>query len=172
MAVDAAGNSYVTGISEKNGIQRIATVKYAPSGQQLWAVQFEDHSTVVAIATDNTGGVYVTGAANGDYITVRYNATTGAQDWAAHYDGGGYDREDGTATTHQQTRKDLKRLPKAYLPLTSTTSSQPLRRFLTSLPISFQPAYGVTMKSWKTFRIGTWCWATPFVALTHFTGSA
>lgn len=120
LAVDAAGNSYVTGISEKNGIQRIATVKYAPSGQQLWAVQFEDHSTVVAIATDNTGGVYVTGAANGDYITVRYNATTGAQDWAAHYDGGGYDREDGTATTHQQTRKDLKRLPKAYLPLTST----------------------------------------------------
>lgn len=88
IAVDDAGNSYVTGISQENGNQRIATVKYTSRGQQVWAVQFEEGATAVDVAVDNAGGVYVTGTSNGDYLSIRYNAATGGQVWVQHYDGG------------------------------------------------------------------------------------
>ncbi|WP_345158346.1 SBBP repeat-containing protein [Pontibacter saemangeumensis] len=76
VAVDAAGNSYVTGTSQASDQQRIATVKYDHAGQQVWAAQFEANSNATAIAVDSSGGVYVTGSA-----TVRYDAATGEQTW-------------------------------------------------------------------------------------------
>ncbi|MFD3003575.1 SBBP repeat-containing protein, partial [Pontibacter toksunensis] len=91
VAVDAEGNSYVTGNSF-GSLQQMVTVKYSPSGEQLWAVQFQN-ITATAIAVDNTGGVYVTGTNSGttavSYATVRYEAATGVESWVQFYNGSG-----------------------------------------------------------------------------------
>ncbi|MBF9255687.1 SBBP repeat-containing protein [Pontibacter sp. 172403-2] len=91
IAVDAAGNSYVTGSSLKWNpySETIITVKYAPSGEQLWVMQSDDYTRATAIAVDNQGGVYVTGESYGsgssDFITLRYNAATGEESWVQRY---------------------------------------------------------------------------------------
>ncbi|MFD2247154.1 PQQ-binding-like beta-propeller repeat protein [Pontibacter ruber] len=105
IAVDEAGNSYITGTSNRteSGLAStgsIVTVKYSPSGEELWAKVFrQDQSTgATAIAVDNTGGVYVTGRSGYygneyDYITIRYEAATGEESWVKYYNGtpNGYD---------------------------------------------------------------------------------
>jgi hypothetical protein len=78
MAVDAEGNVYVAGPT---------TIKYSPSGEQLWIIQFEE--STAAIAVDNSGGVYLTGSIDGNYATARYDAATGELTWLQLYDGPG-----------------------------------------------------------------------------------
>ncbi|MDF7812053.1 SBBP repeat-containing protein [Hymenobacter sp. YC55] len=103
LVVDAAGNTYVTGysttaITTGRGNDYV-TIKYSPSGQQLWSVLFnsgpgntDDRATDLAV--DATGNVYVTGYAtrgnsnNSVGTTVKYSAT-GQQLWTASYSGGG-----------------------------------------------------------------------------------
>lgn len=98
VAVDIEGNTYVTGTSSfpGSGPITIATVKYSPSGEQLWATRYSGYASARAIAIDNKGGVYVTGESYGndpsgfvaaDFITIRYDAVTGQQTWAMIYDG-------------------------------------------------------------------------------------
>ncbi|MFD2513094.1 SBBP repeat-containing protein [Pontibacter locisalis] len=104
IAVDAAGNSYITGTSSYqedeepfNGRSSIVTIKYSPSGEELWIrIYSEDfNSRASAIAVDNKGGVYVTGYTPtlfgentlSDYVTIRYDAATGEQTWVQLYDG-------------------------------------------------------------------------------------
>ncbi|MDB5268491.1 MAG: Delta-60 repeat protein/Por secretion system C-terminal sorting [Hymenobacter sp.] len=92
IAVDNAGNSYVTGTSSGNtvGSNKLVTIKYSPAGQQLWVSEYSG-GQASAIAVDNAGGVYVTGYNNiygtpgGDYVTLRYDAATGAQSWVSLY---------------------------------------------------------------------------------------
>jgi hypothetical protein len=96
MAIDAAGNLYVTGASSSNqGGLDYATIKYNSAGQQQWVARYngpassEDEAT--AIAVDGSGNVYVTGFsldANTyfDYATIKYNAA-GQEQWVARYDG-------------------------------------------------------------------------------------
>jgi outer membrane protein assembly factor BamB len=92
IAVDNAGNSYVTGTSSgnTNGSNRLVTIKYSPAGQQLWLSEYSG-GQASGIAVDNAGGVYVTGYNNiygtpgGDYVTLRYDAATGAQSWVSFY---------------------------------------------------------------------------------------
>ncbi|WP_162427231.1 SBBP repeat-containing protein [Pontibacter pudoricolor] len=104
IAVDAAGNSYVIGTSIGSGYGRrnIVTIKYSPTGEELWVKAYEDDSLnqteAIAIAVDNTGGVYVIGYTykeasyvKYDYITIRYEASTGNQVWARISDTGGND---------------------------------------------------------------------------------
>ncbi|SFQ52386.1 cadherin-like domain-containing protein [Hymenobacter arizonensis] len=96
LAVDAAGNAYVTGISTGVGSATdYATVKYSPSGQQLWVARYNGahngYENAWALAVDATGNVYVTGDSDGgstagDYATVKYSPT-GQQLWAARYNG-------------------------------------------------------------------------------------
>ena len=59
VAVDAAGNSYVTGSSRRWPAEWMTTIKYSPSGAQLWAVEFKDlpNTSATAIAVDNRGGL-------------------------------------------------------------------------------------------------------------------
>lgn len=101
LAVDAAGNVYVTGSSDyytSLGTQNIdyTTVKYSSAGDRVWVSRYDapqstsqspisDRATAVAI--DAGGNVYVTGTSNGDYATVKYNAA-GQQIWASRFAGG------------------------------------------------------------------------------------
>jgi uncharacterized delta-60 repeat protein len=101
LAVDSAGNAYVTGTSECNGtIYDYATIKYSPDGNQLWLAYYNGPANssdkAYALAVDNSGNVYVTGLSIGvsagyDYATVKYNPD-GNQLWAVRYNGpGNYD---------------------------------------------------------------------------------
>jgi hypothetical protein len=98
MAIDAAGNTYVTGSSTGAGSGLdYATVKYDPCGRQLWVARYNGpantNDSATAVATDHDGNVYVTGFSRGvathlDYATVKYDPA-GRQLWATRYDGPG-----------------------------------------------------------------------------------
>jgi len=104
LAVDTAGNVYVTGSSCPNSAcaqKDYATVKYGPTGgTPLWVARYdkggEDQAS--ALVVDSAGNVYVTGAGcpdsactNKDYATVKYGPNGGAPLWVVRYDHGGLD---------------------------------------------------------------------------------
>ena len=67
IAVDGAGNVYVTGRSVGNGTSLdYATVKYSPGGVQRWVARYNSpgnrNDIAKAIAVDLAGSVFVTGA--------------------------------------------------------------------------------------------------------------
>jgi len=88
---------YVTGRSDgTDGVSDYATVAYnATSGAQLWVKRYNGPGDIggeanVVAASPGGGSVFVTGqttAGSGDYATVAYNATTGAQQWVKLYNG-------------------------------------------------------------------------------------
>jgi uncharacterized delta-60 repeat protein len=96
IAVDNLGNVYVTGWSGGLGTgYDYATLKYDSSGVEQWAARYTRPGTGddcgYALATDNTGNVYVTGWSEGantgyDYATVKYDSS-GVEQWAARYGG-------------------------------------------------------------------------------------
>jgi uncharacterized delta-60 repeat protein len=98
IAVDSAGNVYVTGTSGDaihGPGDDYATVKYDSSGQQQWVVRYNgpvnNYDAASAIALDSAGNVYVTGSSFGvsglnDYATVKYNSL-GQEQWVGRYTG-------------------------------------------------------------------------------------
>ena len=87
MALDPAGNIYVTGFSQNaNTNLGYVTIKYAPNGHQLWAARYDstnDPSAVPAgLVLDGSNNVVVTGSA----LTAKYDAN-GNQLWTAPYSG-------------------------------------------------------------------------------------
>jgi len=111
MAVDSAGNIYVTGYSvepdaiEYAQVANYLTVKYDAAGNELWTAEHsgpggaDDRPS--AIAVDPQGNVYVTGKHSAeywvnsgttvyfdyDYATIKYD-TNGQQVWLAAYNSG------------------------------------------------------------------------------------
>lgn len=97
MAVDAAGNVYVTGLSgavPSTGHDYV-TIKYDTNGNQLWLALYNGPGNRADIPTnlavDANGNVYVTGysgnpSAPDDYATIKYDAS-GNQLWVARYSG-------------------------------------------------------------------------------------
>jgi uncharacterized delta-60 repeat protein len=87
---------YVSGYTYNNITQYdFTTVKYSPTGVQLWAAQYNDslndNDLMTAMVVDRFENVCVTGiSGNGlhstNYATVKYDST-GSRRWAAIYDG-------------------------------------------------------------------------------------
>jgi hypothetical protein len=101
IAVDGAGNVYVTGRSQGSGAGfDYVTVKYDSGGNQQWVKPYDGGSgddEASGIAVDAGGNVYVTGkstesGAGFDYVTVKYDSD-GNQQWVNRYDGGSGDDE-------------------------------------------------------------------------------
>jgi uncharacterized delta-60 repeat protein len=100
IAVDGSGNVYVTGESESSASLNdpdYATIKYSPSGTQLWVSRYKGPGKgwddPCAIAVDGSGNVYVTGTSlgsgsNNDYATIKYSPN-GKQLWVNRYNGPG-----------------------------------------------------------------------------------
>ena len=107
IAVDDAGNSYITGRSyHGNGVPGYATVKYDTNGNELWVKRYNNNSnwnsdSAHAIAVDGDGNAYVTGESysNGstfDYATIKYD-TNGNELWVKRYNGPGNNYDGATA---------------------------------------------------------------------------
>jgi len=87
MAVDAFGNTHVTGWSRGLGGFDYGTVKYDTNGNQLWCARYDEAGYGVGIALDAAGSVYVTGNSS-DFRTVKYDSN-GNQLWDIAYNGTG-----------------------------------------------------------------------------------
>lgn len=99
IAVDSAGNVYVTGESFSSPTDAVmVTVKYNSAGRQQWVARNDQPGIGAghAIAIGVAGSVYVTGFNNGagtnDYVTIAYDSA-GQQQWIARYDGPGQDSD-------------------------------------------------------------------------------
>ena len=99
IAVDASGNVYVTGSSVGIGtVSDYATIKYYPNGDTAWLRRYNGPGNqtdrALAIAVDDSGYVYVTGASgqaesppiNEDYATIKYHPN-GDTAWVRRYNG-------------------------------------------------------------------------------------
>jgi len=98
LALDVAGNVYVTGFSM--GIDSdwdYATIKYSPAGVRLWARRYNEPGNggdqATGLALDAQGNVYVTGSSRGegsdfDYATIKYSPF-GEPQWMRWYNGPG-----------------------------------------------------------------------------------
>jgi hypothetical protein len=112
LAVDGAGNVYVTGHSPGSTTNDdIATIKYYPNGDTAWVRRYNGPANDVdcgnAIAVDSAGNVYVTGysydpATSDNYLTIKYNST-GDMLWQIEYNGPG----DGGDYVNAMTMDDL-----------------------------------------------------------------
>ena len=104
LAVDAAGNVYVTGASDTLGQLDIVTIKYDYNGNLIWQARYDgpdgldDIPCAIAISgtgTKGTGIVHVTGTSQGsgtdagpdwDIVTTEYRADSGTFVWSARHD--------------------------------------------------------------------------------------
>ncbi len=95
MALDTAGNIFVTCESMPGSQMEYLTMKYNPSGEMVWYKRYGGNYGARApssIFVDIAGNVYVTGASNidtiryYDYATIKYN-NDGLQQWISFYNG-------------------------------------------------------------------------------------
>jgi hypothetical protein len=104
IALDSAGNVYITGESAGEGTLRdYLTIKYSSSGTQLWTRRYhgpdsESYDIANALALDDSGNVCVTGTSgpkwSGGLTTVKYDPN-GNLLWAAVRANSGSEYDDG-----------------------------------------------------------------------------
>ena len=106
IVVDNSGNVYITGYSVGAGTgSDYATIKYNPSGAELWITRFNSpdsgHDMANALAIDALGNIIVSGTSvrlktDDDYVVVKYDAS-GVEQWVARYNGIGNYRDGARA---------------------------------------------------------------------------
>jgi uncharacterized delta-60 repeat protein len=94
LALDAAGNTYVTGSSFNGSSYDMVTVKYDPDGVEIWRTSYGGAGIdeAAAIVLDGNNDVIITGyrfvsGSDYDIATVKYNGVTGAETWSALFTG-------------------------------------------------------------------------------------
>lgn len=95
LALDPAGNVYVTGVSSSH----YTTIKYYPNGDTAWIRRYNGPESnwdrPLDLAVDDSGNAYVTGCsylgqAKYDFLTIKYQ-TKGDTAWVRRFNGtGGY----------------------------------------------------------------------------------
>jgi uncharacterized delta-60 repeat protein len=108
IAVDSAGDVYVTGGSEGLSTDYdFATIKYNSAGIEQWVIRYNGASNSIdyanSIVADNSGNVYVTGTSTGsgtsyDFMTIKYNSA-GVEQWVQRYNGPANSSDAGYAIT-------------------------------------------------------------------------
>jgi hypothetical protein len=99
LALDGAGNVYVTGHSQGTDTSSdYATLKYSPTGKLLWTSRYNGpangYDGAAAVGIDRAGNVYVAGSSwvsesnIADYVVLKY-APDGSPRWTRRYDGPG-----------------------------------------------------------------------------------
>ena len=101
IAVDSAGNAYVTGNQTTATGLECVTLKYSTTGDLLWASPFsgpDNNGVLISIALDDSANAYVSGfvfrGGASDWVTIKYD-TNGVEQWSQLYDGPGHS-SDGT----------------------------------------------------------------------------
>jgi hypothetical protein len=104
MAVDSAGNVYITGYSAGSGTASdYATIKYLPNGDTAWVRRYNGPGNVNDrawdIEIDGSGNIYVTGQSSGsgtsdDYATIKYYPD-GDTAWVRRYSSSGNSNDQG-----------------------------------------------------------------------------
>ena len=120
LALDAAGNVYVTGrsaagLDEDQQDADYTTIKYDSDGNALWVKKYDGPAAgnlfdeALAITVDASGNVYVTGRSSGsgaedsnDYATIKYDAN-GNELWSVRYNGPGNSIDDALAIAVDNT---------------------------------------------------------------------
>lgn len=91
VAVDAAGNIFVTGGH---------TVKYSPDGTKVWEAPASGPTTDIGL--DSSGNVYtcgeITGSNGADFAVTKYSPT-GVEVWTRFYDGTAHGKDSAAALT-------------------------------------------------------------------------
>lgn len=85
MIVDQWGNAYISGTTNGSLKNNYATIKYNAAGELQWVAYYANQTStadeVIAMAMDNLGNIFVTGAEYdsldySDIITIKYRQTT------------------------------------------------------------------------------------------------
>ncbi|OHB58405.1 MAG: hypothetical protein A2173_08825, partial [Planctomycetes bacterium RBG_13_44_8b] len=102
IALDSAGNVYVTGSAKHTGSNYdFVTIKYTPDGQNVWTKSYNRSYTyndyAMAVAVDSNSDIIVAGysynpTSNYDGVIVKYNSA-GTQLWAKSYNYSGSSSE-------------------------------------------------------------------------------
>jgi hypothetical protein len=100
MTIDVFGNCYLAGNGSDGVTDGGLTIKYSPSGVQLWlrVLRYAQGTNANDIITDINGNIYVTGAytlggGNFNYFTIKYN-TIGDSNWVRTYNGSANDNDE------------------------------------------------------------------------------
>ncbi len=97
LVVDRDGNVCITGMSHGTNNNDCITIKYSPSGEELWAARYngpaDSSDQASAITVDSAGQFYVAGYSyhpdsHYDMLTVKYSSS-GQELWSAGYNGAG-----------------------------------------------------------------------------------
>ncbi len=96
IALDSAGNTFITGWSQGDGTNYdCTTVKYDQGGNEMWVARYDGpvsgHDQGYALVVDDAGDVCVGGYSAGDgtgddYLTIKYDEH-GTELWVARYNG-------------------------------------------------------------------------------------